>query len=298
MTVDAERVRQRQRHLRPLPWAHRRRVPERLLGIVAVVEVALHVQHLAGGDGVLVEVVGRSAARHAEVGVHRALGIRRDDDDAPAGRRLAVGTPGRNATPTARRSWPNTWPSSSSHTLPMYAARPPKLATPHIVLAADPPLISTAEPERPVQLDGPVRSRPASSSPCQGLPGEERVGGVGDDVDEGVADPDDVEPDPVLLVLRHGRQRYRHQYRDPVTTADAPVLDPYRLPRAAVRPPLRRRAGAGPRYGEVQRARRASPSTTREPVPSWCSTPSSSTSTRSSSTAATLRGRWTPRPSG
>ena len=28
----------------------------------------------------------------------------------------------------------------------MYAARPPKLATPHIVLAADPPLISTAEP--------------------------------------------------------------------------------------------------------------------------------------------------------
>ena len=28
----------------------------------------------------------------------------------------------------------------------MYAARPPKLATPHIVFAAEPPLISTGEP--------------------------------------------------------------------------------------------------------------------------------------------------------
>ena len=58
----------------------------------------------------------------------------------------AAGAPGRNDTPTALRSWPNTAPRSSSLTLPMYAARPPKLATPHIVLAAEPPLISTGEP--------------------------------------------------------------------------------------------------------------------------------------------------------
>src|SRR6478736_9402322 len=53
----------------------------------------------------------------------------------------ASGAPGRNATPTALRSWPKTLPRSSPDTLPMYAARPPRLASPHIVLAADPPLI-------------------------------------------------------------------------------------------------------------------------------------------------------------
>ena len=66
--------------------------------------------------------------------MHRPVGVTGD------------GAPGRNATPTASRSCPNTSPSSSSLTLPMYAARPPKLAMPHIVLAADPPLISTADP--------------------------------------------------------------------------------------------------------------------------------------------------------
>ena len=54
--------------------------------------------------------------------------------------------PPRKVTPTARMSWPNTWPRSSVSTLPMYAARPPKLARPHTVLAAEPPLISTAVP--------------------------------------------------------------------------------------------------------------------------------------------------------
>ncbi len=54
--------------------------------------------------------------------------------------------PPRNVTPTARMSWPKTSPRSSVSTLPMYAARPPKLASPTTVLAAEPPLISTAVP--------------------------------------------------------------------------------------------------------------------------------------------------------
>ena len=58
----------------------------------------------------------------------------------------SAGAPGRNCTPTARQSWPKTLPSSSSLTLPMYAADPPNEATPHIVLAAEPPLISIALP--------------------------------------------------------------------------------------------------------------------------------------------------------
>ena len=60
---------------------------------------------------------------------------------------LAVGRGlGRNSTPAARMSWPNTAPSWSSATRPTNAALPPNDATPTIVLAADPPEISTAGP--------------------------------------------------------------------------------------------------------------------------------------------------------
>src|SRR5512132_3208490 len=49
-------------------------------------------------------------------------------------------------TPMAVRSWANTWPSWSSATRPMYPARPPKLATPTVLLATEPPDISMPGP--------------------------------------------------------------------------------------------------------------------------------------------------------
>jgi len=64
----------------------------------------------------------------------------------PAGER-PVGTSARASgftkwTPSAWRSWRNASPRPSAATLPMYAARPPNDATPHMVLAAEPPDIS------------------------------------------------------------------------------------------------------------------------------------------------------------
>ena len=52
-------------------------------------------------------------------------------------------------TPAARMSWAKIAPSSSSRTLPMYAARLPKDAAPTMVFAAAPPETSTAGPMRP-----------------------------------------------------------------------------------------------------------------------------------------------------
>ena len=59
-------------------------------------------------------------------------------------RQRAVGGPSgaggtSKATPVARMSCTNTSPSWSSRTLPMNAARPPREATPAMVLAAEPP---------------------------------------------------------------------------------------------------------------------------------------------------------------
>ena len=57
MAIDAERVGQRQRHGAVVLVRNLRGMAERRLGIVAIVEVALHVEHLALGDGLLVEIV-------------------------------------------------------------------------------------------------------------------------------------------------------------------------------------------------------------------------------------------------
>ena len=142
------------------------------------------------------------------------------------------------------------------------------------MLAAEPPLISTAEPS--ARYSSTARSVSISSiEPLTSVVlGEERVAGVGDDVDEGVADADDVEAGGAGHGARdataHGADVDRPGARRPATAsarADAgtvgrvtatdvaspPTLDPYRLPRGAVPDALRRRAGARPRRGHVRR---------------------------------------------
>ena len=51
-----------------------------------------------------------------------------------------------NVTPAVRMSWPKIWPNWSSAVLPMKPAWPPNEATPTMVLAPEPPEISTAGP--------------------------------------------------------------------------------------------------------------------------------------------------------
>ena len=104
-----------------------------------------------------------------------------------------AGAPGRNATPTARRSWPNTAPRSSSDDLADVrrpaaeagdaAHRVGRRSAAHLDRRA----------ERPVQLHGPLGVDQLHRALDQVVGVEERVVGVGDDVDQRVADADDVE---------------------------------------------------------------------------------------------------------
>ena len=168
-------------------------VTERGLRLVAVEQVPLHVQHRAGGDRLLVEVVDAQQRRHAEVGVHRALGVGGDHDDAPAGRRFAVGATGTELH--ADRA-----DVVAEHVAEIVvvdladvggaaaeagdaAHRVRRRPAAHLDRAA----------ERRVELDGPIgldqRHRPLD----QVVGVEELVVRVGDHVDERVADPDHVE---------------------------------------------------------------------------------------------------------
>ena len=86
VAIDAETVGQRERHLTTGPVGHLRRVSERLLRIVAIEEVALHVQHTTHRHHALVDIGRAQVRRHAEVRVHGALRVGRDDDDASTSR--------------------------------------------------------------------------------------------------------------------------------------------------------------------------------------------------------------------
>ena len=171
----------------------------------------------------------------------------------------------------------------------MYAARPPKLAMPVIVLAADPPLISTADPSAVVQAERAVgldqRHRPLDEL----LADQERVVGLGDDVDQCVADADDVVAGAASAGLTRPRPPYPAASPATLARVSAPSVRPLRLPRTAL--PTRYDLVLEPDLatatftGEVTIAldvverRRAS----------WCSTPTSSTCTRRPSTASRRR---------
>ncbi len=89
MAIDAKTVGQRERHLTAGSVSNLRRVAERLLRIVTIEEVALHVQNTTGRHHPLVDVGRAQVRRHAEIGVHGALRVGRDHDDATS-RRHAV----------------------------------------------------------------------------------------------------------------------------------------------------------------------------------------------------------------
>ena len=194
MALDAERVAERQRHLAPVVVGDVGGHPERLLGIGTVEQVALHVEHLAVGDRRRVDVVGMQQRRHAEVGVHRALGVGRDDDDAAAGGHRLVGRP--SARPEGDADGAQV---VSEHVAEVVVGdladvggaaaeagdaghRVGRRSTAHLDGRAE----GVVEAERAAGLD--QRHRALDEL----LTDQEIVVGLGDDVDEGVADADDV----------------------------------------------------------------------------------------------------------
>jgi hypothetical protein len=86
MSIDAETVGQRERHLSSSTVGDPRRVPEGLFGVVAIEEVTLHIEDTPFGDDRFVDVVGTQVGRDAQIGVHRTLSVGSHDDDASPSR--------------------------------------------------------------------------------------------------------------------------------------------------------------------------------------------------------------------
>ena len=85
MAIDAERVRQRQRHLPSGGVRGRRGATEGALRGGRVEQVAFQVGHRRIGHQRLGHVGFVEADAGAEIGVHRALSVRRDHDQAARG---------------------------------------------------------------------------------------------------------------------------------------------------------------------------------------------------------------------
>ena len=85
MTLDAERVGERQRHLGAGGVGDRGGLAKRLLRQRRVKQIAFEIGDLGGADEAGVDVVRPELDAGAEIGVHRALAVRGDKDQAARG---------------------------------------------------------------------------------------------------------------------------------------------------------------------------------------------------------------------
>ncbi len=247
VTIDAETVGQRERHLPSGTVGDARRMAEGLLGVVAIEEVALHVEHATGSHHFLVDVGRTQIRRHAEIRVHGALRVGSHDDDAASGgnvvemsTRREVHTDGVEVvaedlteivgTDLADVSGPTTKTGHAAH-------RVGGRSTTHL----------DRRSERSIQVKRALGVDQSHRTFGEGLVLDEGVVSVGDDVDESVADAHDVE----ARTVRTGRKTHVlvqgwHECQPYLATTLAVVtnprtttnerpgpdeIDPYRLPR-------------------------------------------------------------------
>src|SRR2546430_11395812 len=78
ITINAERIRKRESNIALGLVCDLRRLEEGFLGARRIPEIALEVDNLSGSNGVFVDVVGVQILGGAEIGVHRALAVGRD----------------------------------------------------------------------------------------------------------------------------------------------------------------------------------------------------------------------------
>ena len=111
VAIDAERVRQGQRHLLSGRMRGSRGAKERALRGGGVEQVTFEVGHGSIRHEGLGHIGFVEADAGAEIGVHRALSVRRDHDQAArGGGATGSGVEGK-CTPIAVMSWRNTVPS-------------------------------------------------------------------------------------------------------------------------------------------------------------------------------------------
>ena len=239
--IDAEAVGQSERHLSPGSVGDPCCVPERLLGIVAIEEIALHVQHATVGHDRLVDVVGAQVRRHAEVRVHGALGVGSDDDDASTGRDLVEVTSRSEVNSDRVQVMTEHFAELVGTDLADIGAESAETRHSAHGVGSRAATHLDGRTESPIQLNGSIGVDECHRSFREGLALDEGVVGVRDHVDEGVADTDDVETRTIgtsdesaaRIRERHDRQPYRATTLAHVTRSEND-LDPHRLPRHVV----------------------------------------------------------------
>ena len=85
ITVDAERIRQGQRDVALGVVRNLRRLEEGLLRVRRIPEITLEIDDLSGGNGSGVDIVRMQVLSGAEIGVHGALAVGRDQHIAARG---------------------------------------------------------------------------------------------------------------------------------------------------------------------------------------------------------------------
>ena len=200
VALDAEGVGKREADPPARGMGDSEGLAEGLLGRWRVPEVALHVEEPRAGDEVGVDIGRAELDAGAEIGRHRALGIRRHENEAARGR----------GTVDRRRSG-----EGDTRLLNVAAEHGARLIVPHLADIAG----GAAEPRHTHHGVGggaaadfdcathaPTERRGAASvdqghrALGQVLLGEQRVVGFDDGIDDGVTDPDDIQrPHPLLL---------------------------------------------------------------------------------------------------
>ena len=193
MTIDAETVRQRQRHLTSGTVGDPRRVSEGLLGVVTVEEISLHVEDTTGRHHVFVDIGSAQIRRHAEVSVHGSLRIGCDHDDATTSGDVVEQTTGgevhsdrvkivtEDVTEIVGTDLADVGGSSAETGDAAHGVG--RRATAHL----------DRRPECPVQMEGPFGVDESHRTLGERLTFDEGVVGVGDDVDQSITDADHVE---------------------------------------------------------------------------------------------------------
>ena len=107
VAADAERIRQGVMAIsRPCLWPISAGKPDGFLGARRIPQVAFEIRYLRVRHHIGLDVLGSELDTGAEIGVHRALAIGRDEDHRPRrGRRPSSGGGRENARPWARMSW-------------------------------------------------------------------------------------------------------------------------------------------------------------------------------------------------
>jgi len=241
VSIDAETVGERERHLPTGTVSDPRCVPESLLRIVAIEEIALHVQDSAVGHDCFVDVVGTQVRRDTEIRVHRALGIGSHDDDASPGRNLVEVGPRGEVHADCMEIVTEHLPEFVGAHLADVSAEATETRHTTDGVGGRTAAHFDGRSEGAIQVERSVGVDEGHRTLGQSLTFDERVVGVGDHVDEGVSDPDDVETRTIStghettarIGERHESQPYLATTLADVTRTETD-LDPHRLPRNVI----------------------------------------------------------------